>query len=262
MSCVRSLPRLRRSFVVTSRKTTFVPASDWSPLTAISQANFLLRIVSASELCEIKPAIQIARARTDHPDPGEAIAAGEFVESVGLHHFREIPDWAVGSFVRFGFVGHLRGGLRLPSLVEAEMDVSLRECGEVLGTKTVEVQPFAMGSDEEDAAIVPITDWKPTVGVASVKGVFVLLDNVNSALMYRLVARTAQDRTEPEGWVSLESWQRPEVGNSERNTGERAVPEAFAQRSLYQLGVAFRRTPLAENNPRCILHALAHCRYA
>lgn len=260
--CVRHLNRLRRTFLVPSREPTFTPASEWMPMTGISVADFLLRIVAATEPCELKPGIQIARTRTDHPDPGEVIASGEYVESVGLHHFRENPDWAVGAFVRFGLVGRLRGARRSPSLVEAELDVSLQERGEVLGTKIVEVQPFAMGSDEDDAAIVPITDWKPTAGVASIKGVFVLLDNVNSALMYRLVARTAQDRMEPDGWSALEAWQRPQSGNSERNSGERPVPDAFAQRHLFQLGVAFRRTPLAEQNPRCLLHTLAHSRFA
>ena len=260
--CIRSPNRLRRTFLVPSREPLFVPASEWMPMTGISVADFLLRIVSATEPCELKPGVQIARARTDHPDPGQVIASGESVESVGLHHFREIPDWGVGAFVRFGFVGRLRGARRPPSVVEAELDVVLQECGEVLGTKTVEVQPFAMGSDEEDAAIVPITDWKPTVGVASVKGVFVLLDNVSGALMYQLVARTAQDRMEPESWSALEAWQRPQPGNSERNTGERPVPDTFAQRHLFQLGVAFRRTPMAENNPRCLLHTLAHSRFA
>ena len=210
--------------------------------------------------------MQIARTRTDKPDPGQAIADGEFVDTVDLHHFREAPDLAHGAFVRFGFVGRQRSRARGQSTLEVEMDVAVKLCGEVLGTKTVEVQPFATGSDDDDAVVVPITDWSPTVGVDRLKAVFVLLDNHNDALEYRLVARTALDRMAPDPWVSVEGkgWSHAAPGNSERNTGEQPVPGGarFAERAVFQLGLAYRRKPDSKRNPRCIVHALSHCRYA
>lgn len=266
MSCIRTPNRLRRSLLLTSTTETFFPTSEWMPLTGLTAVDFLLNLMSAIGPGEVKPGVQIARTRTDKPDPGQAIAAGNFVDTVGLHHFREVPDLAHGAFVRFGFVGRLRRGARGQSTVEVEMDVAAKLCGEVLGTKTVEVQPFAIGPDEDDAVIVPITDWSPTVGVDRLKAVFVLLDNHNDALAYRLVVRGALDRMAPDPWVSVEgkAWTHAAVGSSERNTGEQAVPVAarFADRSLFQLGLAYRRKQGSQRNPRCIIHALAHCRYA
>jgi hypothetical protein len=261
MSCVRQPHRLRRSLLLASPAEAFFPASEWMPLTGITAVDFLLRLVSRAGEGEVKPGIQIARARADKPDPGHAIAAGAFVDTVDLHHFRERPELTQGAFVRFGFVGRLRKGSHRQSTLEVEMDVAIQACGEVLGTKTVEVQPFATDSDE---AVVPITDWSPTVGVERLKAVFVLLDNHTDSFEYRLVVRSAKDRMEPDPWVAAEGWDRPEAGNSERNTGELLVPEAacFLDRSLFQLGLAFRKTAGASRGPRCLVHTLSHCRYA
>lgn len=266
MSCIRTPHRLRRSLLLVSTAETFFPASEWMPVTGITAIDFLLRIVDISGRGEVKPGVQIARSRTDKPDPGHAIAAGGFVDTVDLHHFRESPDLAEGAFVRFGFVGRIRKNGHGQGTIEVEMDVAVKMCGEVLGTRTVEVQPFATGSDAQDEAIVPITDWSPTVGVDKLKTVFVLLDNHNEGLEYRLVVRATRDRMEPDPWVPAEGrgWSHPERGNSERNTGELPVPEAarFVERSLFQLGLAYRKKPGSERHPRCVVHTLSHCRYA
>lgn len=263
MSCIRSPNRLRRSLLLLTTAETFFPASEWIPVTGMTAIDFLLRVVSNAGRGEVKPGLQVARSRTDKPDPGDPIGVGAFVETVDLHHFREHPDLAGAAFVRFGFVGRLRKGGRGQSSVEVEMDVAIKTCGEVLGTKTVEVQPFATGS-EDDEAVVAVTDWSHTVGVEAVKAVFVLLDNHSDSLEYRLVVRAALDRMEPDPWVAVEEWSRPAPGNSERNTGELRVPEEarFDERSLFQLGLAFRKRKGGERSPRCMVHTLTHCRYA
>ena len=263
MTCVRSPSRLRRSIVIARAAEGFFPASEWMPMTGVTAVDFLLRLVSTTGGGEVMPAMQIARTRTDKPDDGLAIAGGGFVDAVGLHHYREEPGLSAGAFLRFGFAARLRGGSRGPCAIELEMDVAVKMCGEVLGTKVVEVQPFAAGGD--DVAVAPITDWNPTVGVDRLKAAFVLLDSDNDALEYQLVVRSALDRMAPDRWVPVEeSFSRAPAGSSERTTGERLVPAAarFDERSVYQLGLAYRRRPGSERGPRCIVHALAHCRYA
>jgi hypothetical protein len=263
MSCVRTPNRLRRSLVIARPVETFFPASEWMPMTGVTAVDFLLKLVSTTGGGEVKPGLQIARTRTDKPDPGRAITDGRFVDAVDLHHYREEPGLSDGAFLRFGFVGHLRSAARGQCAVELEMDVAVKMCGEVLGTKTVEVQPFAGGDD--DVAVAPITDWSPTVGVHRLKAVFVLLDNHNDALEYQLVARAACDRMAPDGWVAVEEdFSNAPRGNSERTTGELPVPDAarFVDRSVYQLGLEYRRRAGSERGPRCIVHTLAHCRYA
>jgi hypothetical protein len=263
MSCVRTPHRLRRSLVLSSPEELFFPASEWMPATGITQLDLLLNLASLAGQGEVKPGVQRARARTDKPEPGEAIEAGAYVDTIGLHHFRESWVFSDAAFVRFGFMGRLPNGSCGQSAAEVEMDVAVKLCGEVLGTKTVEIQPFV--ADKDQPAIVPITDWSPTIGVESVKAVFVLLDNQQDALEYQLVVRTAKDRMEPDAWVLVEgkSWSCPPAGNSERNTGELRVPaEArFEQRSLFQLGLAWRKRSGAQGSPRCLVHTLSHCRY-
>jgi hypothetical protein len=265
MSCVRTPHRLRRSLVLSGNADCFFPASEWMPATGITAVDLLMRVLSVDWPGQVKPGFQIASARTDKPKPGQAISDGAFVSSEGVFHFRERESFSKAAFVRFGFVGRLQKGHQGPSAVEVEMDVAVRMCGEVLGTKTVEIQPFTFGGDDE-AAVVPITDWSPTVGVDKLKAVFVVLDNHNEALQYQLVVRTASDRMEPDPWQSVEDkrWEQPRTGNSERNTGELPIPEdaRFEWRSLFQLGLAYRKKSGAPSNPRCTIHTLSHCRYA
>ncbi len=264
MTCIQTPPRLRRSLVLTGHDPTFFPASDWMVATGISAVDFLLDLQSLVGYGEIKPGIQAAKARTDKPEPGAPIRAGGFEHTKKLHQFREVPDLSAAAFVRFGFVGRIRTDSCGQSAVEAQMDVAVRSCGEVLGTRTVEIQPFSAA--EGQPAVVPLTDWSPTVGVGGLKTVFVVIDNQEQALEYQLVVRTAKDRMAPGPWASVEGkrWHNPGPGNSEHNTGELAIPKAaaFDEASAFQLGIAYRKAKGSKVSPRCVLHTLTHCRYA
>lgn len=244
----------------------FFSGTEWIPATGFVATDFLMDLqTTMGATAEVTPGVQTCVVRTDKPSTGVAISAGTYKSTVDTYQFRETQSHSSVAFVRFGWMARLAAGQTGQGVLEVEMDINIRHCGAVLGSKLIEVQPYLTGTDEANSMVVPITDWSPTVGVDKVKTMFLVMDNQNTAFEYILRGRSAKDRMKPGSWVDFESgaYTAPAAGNTERNTGEQSIPAGldFAGRSQFQLGVGLRKKNGQSGNPRAMLQALSHVKY-
>lgn len=161
-------------------------------------------------------------------------------------------------------MARIKAGQSGQSTLQVEMDIAVDDCGAVLGARQLAVQPFMNGTVDADTSYEPITDWASTLKVDKLKLMALVLDNQNTAFEYMFVVRSAVDRMKPGSWIALEAaWTNPAAGNSERNTGELAIPAGanFATRSVYQVGVGLRKKSGSSGNPRCMIHAMTHVKF-
>lgn len=244
----------------------FFPGTDWIPATGFVATDFLMNVLSTEGVTgEVKPGVQLCTVRTDKASAGSAITAGNYESTVDMHQYRETASYSSSAFVRFGWMGKLAAGQTGQCVLELEMDIAIKHCGAVLGSKLIEAQPYLTGTDEANSMVIPVTDWSPTVGVDKFKAMFVVIDNQNTALEYILRGRVAKDRMSPGAWVDIEAaYNNPAAGSSERNTGELSIPGGlnFSTRSLFQLGVGLRKKSGSSGNPRAILQTMTHIKYS
>jgi hypothetical protein len=257
------------NLVITSTQRAFAWEDRWYTSTGVGTVEFTADVRNTAlgpnpSAMEIKPALQFAPVRTDRPDAGVAITAGQAITgdttTNGPVHFEETVSAAAKFWFRRGWSYKLTAGTF--ARCETLLYTSFLSCGTVFPAKEVVFNPL---NDKADVSLFPLTGPFAAVGVDIAKMAVIGLDNVNTDLEYRAFGRAFNDLMARGAWTALESvWANPpQAGDFFRNTGEIALTDlALGTKHWMELALGVRKGADGEPNSRVIFHVIPAVKYA
>ncbi|RME27286.1 MAG: hypothetical protein D6798_04905 [Deltaproteobacteria bacterium] len=246
------------TLTIVSTNECFVWSDKWVPTAGVASVDFLADVrnwtLGTGAAAAVKPAVQLAAVRTDRPDAGAAITAGTNITGNGLRHFQETLNVSSRFWFRWGLSYKLTAGSF--ASCQVRLHTAFKQCSRVFSPVQVVVNPL---NGTTDISFHPVTPVFAAHAVDKVKAAVVIMDNVNTALDWRLFGRGFNDPMAPGSWMALgQAWNQPAAGDSDLDTGllDLATTLSLSSYQWAQLSLAVRKGSAGDANSRAIFHLI------